>query len=193
MWLYILVGAVALFILVKRLLTGKGKSISLKNKTIFITGCDSGFGFSLAVHCSGLGMKVVAGCYDDSSEGRHQLETMDNVVVVSLDVRDPASVEAAVEVVRGVCGDTGLHCLVNNAAVLVFGETLWQTEEQVRWQTDVNYWGPVRLSRAVMPLLTMTRDRARVVNMISNCTECPLPTLGPYTASKVNKMWHCPP
>ena len=188
MWLYILVGAVALFILVKRLLTGKRKSISLKNKTIFITGCDSGFGFSLAVHCSGLGMKVVAGCYDDSSEGRHQLETMDNVVVVSLDVRDPASVEAAVEVVRGVCGDTGLHCLVNNAAVLVFGETLWQTEEQVRWQTDVNYWGPVRLSRAVMPLMTMTRDRARVVNMISNCTECPLPTLGPYTASKVNKI-----
>ena len=110
---------------------------------------------------------------------------MDSVRVVSLDVREPGSVEAAVEVVRGVCGEDGLHCLVNNAAVLVFGETMWQTEEQVSWQTDVNYWGAVRVTRAVMPLLTRTRDCARVVNMISNCTECPLPTLGPYTASKV--------
>ena len=44
---------------------------------------------------------------------------------------DAASVEAAVDVVDAVCGEDGLHCLVNNAAVLVFGETVWQTDQQV--------------------------------------------------------------
>ena len=32
--------------------------------------------------------------------------------------------------------------------------------------------------------LTEADDQGRIVNVISNCTECPLPTLGPYTASK---------
>lgn len=30
----------------------------LKGRAIFITGCDSGFGFSLALHCADLGMEV---------------------------------------------------------------------------------------------------------------------------------------
>ena len=100
MWLLLLYVIVIIFMVtfLTRKLTGSRKRVSLKNKSIFITGCDSGFGFSLALHCSGLGMKVVAGCYDATGEGRHQLETLDNVRVVSLDVRDNGSVEAAVEV-----------------------------------------------------------------------------------------------
>ena len=159
------------------------RRLDLAGRTIFITGCDSGFGFSLASHCAELGMKVVAGCFS-GGEGRRKLEGLEDVVVVSLDVRDPASVAEAVLVVRRVAGDDGLHCLVNNAAGLVFGEAAWQTEEQVRWQMEVNYIGPLSLTRACLPLLV--RGRGRVVNMISNCTECPLPTLGPYTASKVS-------
>ena len=107
--------------------------------------------------------------------------------VVSLDVRKPESVAEAVMVVRRVAGEDGLHCLVNNAASLVFGEAAWQTEEQVRWQLEVNYLGPLTVTRASLPLLA--RGRGRVVNMISNCTECPLPTLGPYTASKVSTQY----
>ena len=159
------------------------RPLDLAGKTIFITGCDSGFGFSLASHCAELGMKVVAGCFS-GGEGRRKLEDLEGVVVVSLDVREPESVAEAVLVVRRVAGDDGLHCLVNNAAGLVFGEAAWQTEEQVRWQMEVNYLGPLRLTRASLPLLV--KGRGRVVNMISNCTECPLPTLGPYTASKVS-------
>ena len=56
-------------------------------------------------------------------------------------------------------------------------------DDQVRRQTEVNYTGPVMVTRLCTPLLV--RGRGRLVNMISNCTECPLPTLGPYTASKV--------
>ena len=76
-------------------------------------------------------MKVVAGCFEKESEGRRHLESVENITVVSLDVRSEASVGAAVEVVTRLAGSEGLTALVNNAAVLVFGETMWQTEEQV--------------------------------------------------------------
>ena len=76
-------------------------------------------------------MKVVAGCFETESEGRRHLESVENITVVSLDVRSEASVGAAVEVVTRLAGSEGLTALVNNAAVLVFGETMWQTEEQV--------------------------------------------------------------
>ena len=161
----------------------KEEEYNLAGKNIFITGCDSGFGYSLAVYCSNIGMNVVAGCFVDS-DGRRHLSTLDNVTVVSLDVTDTESVTKATDTVRKVCGDSGLHCLVNNAATLVFGETLWQTETMVQRQLDVNMMGPLRLIRSCFPLL-MSSGSGRIVNMISNCTECPLPTLGPYTASKV--------
>ena len=76
--------------------------------------------------------KVVAGCFETDSKGRRHLESVENITVVSLDVRSEASVGAAVEVVTRLAGSEGLTALVNNAAVLVFGETMWQTEEQVR-------------------------------------------------------------
>ena len=178
--LSLVLSLVGIILLARKLWT---KKVDLTGKTIFITGCDSGFGFSLAIHCAELGMKVVAGCFS-SGPGRRQLEALQGVVVVSLDVRQPESVAEAVLVVRRVAGTEGLHCLVNNAASLVFGEAAWQTEEQVRWQLEVNYLGPLAVTRASLPLLV--RGRGRVVNMISNCTELPLPTLGPYTASKVS-------
>lgn len=158
----------------------------LEGKNILITGCDSGFGYSLALHCADNGMNVLAGCYLEDSEGGKFLESIDNITVVGLDVTNSKSLDEALTVVRRVCGTDGLHCLVNNAAVLVFGETMWQTEDQVRWQVEVNYLGPVRVSRGCLPLLV--RGQGRIVNMISNCTECPLPTLGPYTASKVSNF-----
>ena len=150
-------------------------------KVIFITGCDSGFGYSLALHTAGMGMKVVAGCFT-MGEGRRVLEETNNVTVVDLDVTSEESVMKAVELVKIVSGEEGLYCLVNNAAVLVFGEATWQTQEQVMNQVQVNMVGPLRMIRACLPLLAMAKGR--VVNMISNCTEVPLPTLSVYTASK---------
>ena len=83
-----LVVSVVTILMVRRLWA---RHLDLTGKTIFITGCDSGFGFSLASHCAQLGMKVVAGCFS-GGEGRRQLEDLEGVVVVSLDVRQPESV-----------------------------------------------------------------------------------------------------
>ena len=157
----------------------------VRGAVILITGCDSGFGFSLALHCAQMGMEVVAGCFA-MGEGREVLEKTENVTVVELDVTEDESVLKAVDQVQHVCGDKGLYCLVNNAATLVFGEATWQTEEQILNQVHVNMVGPLRMTKALLPLLA--KAKGRVVNMISNCTECPLPTLSVYTATKAGLL-----
>ena len=100
----------------------KRKTINdVKASVIIITGCDSGFRFSLALHCAELGMEVVAGCFT-MGEGRQVLEKTGQVTVVDLHVRNEESVRNAVSLVQTVRDKRGIYCLVNNAAVLVFGE-----------------------------------------------------------------------
>ena len=36
--------------------------LHLRGRTVLITGCDSGYGHSLALHCASLGMRVIATC-----------------------------------------------------------------------------------------------------------------------------------
>ena len=130
-------------------------------------------------------MEVVASCFT-MGEGRQVLENTDCVTVVDLDVRNEQSVLTAVNLVQTVCDKRGLYCLVNNAAVLIFGEATWQTEEQILNQVNVNMVGPMRMTKVCLPLLA--KGKGRVVNIISNSKECPLPTLSVYSASKAELL-----
>ena len=59
------------------------------------------------------------------------LDSTPGVTTIQLDVTDSASLVAAATKVTEWAGPAGLDCLVNNAAVLVFGEAAWQTPHQV--------------------------------------------------------------
>lgn len=69
------------------------------NKTIFITGCDSGLGYSLALHSSDLGFTVIAGCLNSNSEGAKSLKLNDNLHVIQIDITIVKSIESAVKYV----------------------------------------------------------------------------------------------
>ena len=158
----------------------------LKGRTILITGCDSGYGHSLALHCaSKLGMRVFATCLQQE-EGWAALDQVDGITVLPLDITSTASRANLLRQVSTLLAGDGLHCLVNNAATLVFAEATWQTEAQAINQVEVNMVGPLLLTRAFITRLATARGR--VINMISNCTTCPLPTLAVYTASKAGLL-----
>ena len=72
--------------------------------------------------------------------------------------------------------------MVNNAAFLVFGNAEWQTRSLIQRQYEVNTLGPLLVSKAFLPHLR--RSSGRIVNVISNCTDVPMPTLAVYTSSK---------
>ena len=96
-----------------------------KKQAILITGCDSGFGYSLACHLASKHPEflTIACCYSMNSEGAQNLESK-SVTVLPLDVTDDNSIEILKNQVDILLEQHNgeLWTLVNNAASLVFGK-----------------------------------------------------------------------
>ena len=105
-------------------------SSASKRKVILISGCDSGFGYSLACH---LALKhpeflTVACCYLMDSEGAQDLKSKP-VTVLPLDVTDSNSIDKLKKQVDILLEEQNaeIWTLVNNAARLVFADSICQT------------------------------------------------------------------
>ncbi|OQR73506.1 D-beta-hydroxybutyrate dehydrogenase, partial [Tropilaelaps mercedesae] len=70
-------------------------------QAVFITGCDSGFGYGLTRRLDKLGYRVFAGCLFPEGEGASKLkaESSSEVTIVPLDVTSDDSVVAAFETI----------------------------------------------------------------------------------------------
>ena len=125
-------------------------------KCVFITGCDSGVGLSLAITSRALGFQVISSCLDDSREGARLLkDKYPDILVTQLDVTRPEDVERAKENVLQHLQQTNteLWAVVNNAGVLIYGHFDWQLEHQVMSQLQVNLMGVFSVTRALLPLV----------------------------------------
>lgn len=79
----------------------------------------------------------------------------DRIVPLALDVTDPASIQAAVE----VAGDVTV--LINNAGTSVSSPgILTHTDAEIRTNVETNFLGPLFLTRAFAPILTAKEDAA---------------------------------
>uniref|UniRef100_A0A1B6DNT4 Uncharacterized protein n=1 Tax=Clastoptera arizonana TaxID=38151 RepID=A0A1B6DNT4_9HEMI len=158
------------------------------NKLVFITGCDSGLGFSLAIHCHELGLHVFATVLNpDGEAGKHlnQLGSRtERLHVVKVDISDKQSILKGVEKVEQLLKneDLKLHCLINNAGVMVFAESEWQTENLIRDQIQINLIGTIMVTKLFSSLLR--KHQGRVINISSHCALEALPGLSVYAASK---------
>ena len=105
------------------------KSLS-KTKVILITGCDSGFGYSLACHVPEKHptFLLIACCLSCESEGAKDLISK-GVTVFNLDVTDNDSIDKVKQDVDVLLKEKNgeLWALVNNAATLVFADAIFQT------------------------------------------------------------------
>jgi hypothetical protein len=64
-WGYYLIALFVIYFVTVRTLELISVS-NLKNKAVFITGCDSGFGYGLSLKCLRAGMPVFSACFDDN-------------------------------------------------------------------------------------------------------------------------------
>ena len=60
----------------------------------------------------------------------------------------------------------GLDGLVNNAGIAIAGLVEWIPFENMKKVFEVNYWGAVRVTKAMLPFLKKSRD-GRIVNITS--------------------------
>ncbi|MET0390674.1 MAG: SDR family NAD(P)-dependent oxidoreductase [Polyangiales bacterium] len=100
--------------------------------------------------------------------------------VLPLDLSDDASVEAAATqlLARGGC-----DVLINNAGISDQREFLVQPEVVRRDEFEVNYWGTLRMTRALLPSF-IRRGSGTVVNVSSLLGAVPSCTTANYSASK---------
>ncbi|XP_061470866.1 17-beta-hydroxysteroid dehydrogenase type 6-like [Rhineura floridana] len=139
---------------------------NVREKYVFITGCDSGFGNQLARQLDARGLRVLAACL--TQKGAEQLEkaTSERLQTTILDVTSVESVVAATTWVKGCVRDKGLWGLVNNAGVVesvVPNE--WLTKDDFIKVLNVNLIGLIDVTLHMLPLVK--KARGRIVNVAS--------------------------
>jgi NAD(P)-dependent dehydrogenase (short-subunit alcohol dehydrogenase family) len=100
---------------------------------------------------------------------------------VVLDVRDEASIAAGIAFVLERAGR--IDALVNNAGTSVVGAIEETDTAQAQALFDVNFFGAVRVTQAVLPTMRARRS-GRIVFVSSVVGFLPAPFMGFYAASK---------
>jgi NAD(P)-dependent dehydrogenase (short-subunit alcohol dehydrogenase family) len=151
---------------------------------VLVTGASSGLGLALArrlLRHSDLRLALTA---RESSLPRFEAEGIvesERVALLPLDVTIAAQRVAAVREVEERWGGVGI--LVNNAGVAYRAVLEHVNERDLQAQMDVNFYGPMELTRAVLPGMR-ARRRGRIVNVSSVGGMMAMPTMAVYSASK---------
>jgi short-subunit dehydrogenase len=140
-----------------------------------VTGASGGIGEATARALHAAGYRVF-GTYRRLPAARWQ-----GIEYLACDVTSDESVQAAVGEVLSKAGRIDL--LVNNAGVGLVAGAEESSLEQAKSLFDVNLFGLIRMTKAVLP--TMRRKRAgRIVNISSVVGLIPAPFMALYSASK---------
>ncbi|XP_074046679.1 D-beta-hydroxybutyrate dehydrogenase, mitochondrial [Macrotis lagotis] len=139
------------------------------NNAVFVTGCDTGFGLSIAKHLHSQGFMVFAGCLHKREAGAKELDALNcnRMKTVQLNVCDNTEVDRAIEFIQENLKEPqrGIWGLVNNAGISTFGEVEFTSLETYKEVAEVNLWGMIRITKASLPLLR--RAKGRIINISS--------------------------
>lgn len=141
-----------------------------------VTGTSSGIGKATAERLTQAGYKVYGTSRRGGQTGQPSFE------VLALDVTNDASAEAAVsEVIRR---EGRIDLLVNNAGVGVAPAAAEESSlEQAQAIFDTNFFGTIRMTRAVVPHMRKQRS-GRIINISSVLGFLPMPYGALYAATK---------
>lgn len=126
-----------------------------------ITGASRGLGRALAHAALSRGDRVVATARDPETVADLAAAFPDTCRTLALDVTSPIAVPEAVAAAHGAFGR--LDVVVSNAGSALLGATEVLDDAALQHNLDVNFLGPMRLIRAVLPFLRAQRSGRIVV------------------------------
>jgi NAD(P)-dependent dehydrogenase (short-subunit alcohol dehydrogenase family) len=146
----------------------------MTTRTILITGAGSGFGKGAAVELAARGHRVIA-----ATETKEQADALaaeqPGLTTMKLDVTNSADIAAV--------ADLGVDVLINNAGLGVMAPMENVPMERVRAVFDVNVFGMVEMSQAVIPGMK-ERGWGRIINVSSVAGKIASALSSPYSMTK---------
>ncbi|KAI1289750.1 D-beta-hydroxybutyrate dehydrogenase, mitochondrial [Halotydeus destructor] len=175
----------------KNLLLRNFGRVESQGKAVLITGCDTGFGYQLALRLNELGYHVFAACLFDDNDGakalRAQAANPRSMQVVRMDVTSDEDIARCEELITNVLTRERLtlHGLVNNAGIAspaAIEFNIDRSATDFQRIMDVNFLAHVRTCRTFLPFLR--RSKGRIVNVASVSGRIPCLNMSRYSASK---------
>jgi NAD(P)-dependent dehydrogenase (short-subunit alcohol dehydrogenase family) len=162
--------------------------------TALVTGANKGIGFAIAQGLGKQGIRVLVGARNDDARDAAVTALRDQGVDaegVRIDVTSDDSVTAAAHDIEERFG--GLDVLVNNAGISgPFDPVTWNQDpttlslDTLRDVVDVNVYGVIRVTNAMLPMLRRS-SAPRIVNASSSMGSLerrPGPIMAAYSPSK---------
>ena len=124
-------------------------------KIWFVTGAGRGLGIDIAQKALAAGHSVVA-TGRNAEAVLKAIGAHENLLTVALDVKDPDAAVAAAQSAIDRFG--GIDVLVNNAGNFYAGYFETISREQFRAQMETNFFGPLNVTRAILPVMRRQRS-----------------------------------
>ncbi|MET1072802.1 MAG: SDR family oxidoreductase [Umezawaea sp.] len=142
-----------------------------------MTGASTGMGAAAARELARQGFHVLAGVRRDRDADSIRSAGVEPVI---LDITEPEHVEALAARIADDPRD--LHALVNNAGIQVNGPVEALPMDQWRWVFEVNLFGHIAVTQALLPALLA--GKGRVINISSIGGKVAMATYGAYAGAK---------
>ncbi|MFK4446106.1 NAD(P)-dependent dehydrogenase (short-subunit alcohol dehydrogenase family) [Caballeronia udeis] len=147
-----------------------------EGRTALVTGANGGLGLALARALADRDCKVYAAVRNPDNIADASNYRL--IIPVRLDLTDPDSIDALITLVADV------SLVFNNAGSNRQDSALFcRSEGAAREEMEVNFFGPLRLARALAPLMK-DRGEGTFVNLLSILAFEHLVECGSYSASK---------
>lgn len=145
-------------------------------KIALITGGSSGIGLATTKVLSQAGYQVY-----EMSRKSTKIYADEKIIHLQGDV---SSEEDAVCIVKKIIDKEGqIDLLINNAGFGISGAAEYTKLEDAKNQFDVNFFGVVNMTKAVLPYMRL-QEHGRIINLSSLAAVIPLPFQSFYSASK---------
>ncbi|KAM7010946.1 C-signal-like [Passerculus sandwichensis] len=128
--------------------------------SILVTGANRGLGLGFVQHFLRMPNPpqwIFATCRDPKGQRAQDLQNLaskhPNLVIIALEIADPASIKAAAAKVEERLGGSGLNLLINNAGMVKPKMLEAETLEDMTETYTTNTAGPLLMGQAFLPLL----------------------------------------
>jgi NAD(P)-dependent dehydrogenase (short-subunit alcohol dehydrogenase family) len=144
---------------------------------VLVTGAGRGIGRTITTHLAAQGWDVYAGVRKEADGASVAAEAPERIHPVLLDITSAEDVAALDKQLPD-----RLDAVVNNAGLAVGGAVETLDLDDLRYQYEVNVFGQVAVTQAVLPRLRESKGRVVFVSSVSGRISTPL--TGAYNSSK---------